>query len=450
VGGSESGVRERTKSILLEGAYFEPFRVRRSARSLGVQTESSYRFERNVDIQSLKKHQDRAVGLILQLAGGEVRAVKDIYPQPYEPKRIFLSFGKFKRYAGEELDPEGGLKVLQKLGFDVRVQNCGFEVLVPAFRSFDVQGDADIVEELLRVKGYDNLRAERLFVPSKPKVKDKLEREIKSFLKARGFFEVLNFSFEGKKLYETLGLKSPTLEIVNPLVKEERFLRTSLIPSLINSYLRNRRKFIQQIALFEVGKVFFEEGEGRRLGILSNMHTLQEFRSLVSDLLHSVGVLHTSQGSKLTFLHPNLQVSLLVEGEEIGFLGLLNPLLERELDLKEKVLIAELDLDRLKPKRAQYMPFSNYPPVVRDITLVMDKGLSVDKLIMHIRKLEEVEDLKVVSVWTDERVLGEGKKSVSFRLFLRSLKGSLSDEEANQLVFGLVEDLKREFGVSLR
>jgi Phenylalanyl-tRNA synthetase beta subunit len=180
------------------------------------------------------------------------------------------------------------------------------------------------------------------------------------------------------------------------------------------------------------------------------MHTLQEFRNLVSDLLHSVGVLHTSQGSKLPFLHPNLQVSLLVEGEEIGFLGLLNPLIQRELDLKEKVLIVELDLDKLKPKRAQYVSFSTYPPVVRDITLVMDKGLSVDKLIMHIRKLEEVEDLKVVSVWTDERVLGEGKKSVSFRLFLRSLKGSLSDEEANQLVFGLVEDLKREFGVSLR
>jgi phenylalanyl-tRNA synthetase beta chain len=100
-----------------------------------------------------------------------------------------------------------------------------------------------------------------------------------------------------------------------------------------------------------VGKVFFEEGEGKRLGILSNMHTLQEFRGLVSDLLHSVGVLHTSQWSKLTFLHPNLQVSLWVEGEEIGFLGLLNPLLERDLDLKEKVLIAELDLDMLKPKK---------------------------------------------------------------------------------------------------
>jgi phenylalanyl-tRNA synthetase beta chain len=284
-------------------------------------------------------------------------------------------------------------------------------------------------------------------------VKEKLEREIKNFLKARGFFEVLNFSFEGKRLYETLGLKSPTLEIINPLVKEERFLRTSLVPSLINSYLRNRRNFLQQIALFEVGKVFFEEGEGRRLGILSNMHTLQEFRSLVSDLLHSVGVLQISEWSKFPFLHPNLQIILSVEEEEIGFLGLFGtfePLLERELDLKEKVLIAELDLDRLKPKRAQYVPFSTYPPVVRDITLVMDKGLSVDKLIMHIRKLEEVEDLKVVSVWTEERVLGEGKKSVSFRLFLRSLKGSLSDEEANRLVFGLVEDLKREFGVSLR
>jgi phenylalanyl-tRNA synthetase beta chain len=108
---------------------------------------------------------------------------------------------------------------------------------------------------------------------------------------------VLNFSFEGKRLYETLGLKSPTLEIINPLVKEERFLRTSLVPSLINSYLRNRRNFLQQVALFEVGKVFFEEGEGKRLGILSNMHTLQSSGAWSQDLLHSVGVLHTSQGS---------------------------------------------------------------------------------------------------------------------------------------------------------
>jgi phenylalanyl-tRNA synthetase beta chain len=153
-----------------------------------VQTESSYRFERNVDIQSLKKHQDRAVGLILQLAGGEVRAVKDIYPQPYEPKRIFLSFGKFKRYAGEELDPEGGLKVLQKLGFEVRVQNCGFEVLVPAFRSFDVQGDADIVEELLRVKGYDSLQGRASLCPLQAKGEGKAGEGAKEFPEGKGLF----------------------------------------------------------------------------------------------------------------------------------------------------------------------------------------------------------------------------------------------------------------------
>ncbi len=450
VGGLESGVRAHTKSVLLEGAYFEPFRVRRSARSLGVQTESSYRFERNVDIHALKAHQDRAVELILQLAGGQVKAVRDLYPEPYTPKKIFLSFGKFKRYAGEDIEKKDGLKVLQKLGFEVKEHACGFEVSVPAFRSFDVQGDADIVEELLRVRGYDSFRAEPLCVPSRPKLKDNLERELKAFLKARGFFEVLNFSFEGKYLYEAMGLKAPTLEIINPLVKEERFLRTSLVPSLINSFMRNRRNFVQQVALFELGKVFFEKEETKRLGILSNTHTLEEFRSLVSDLLHSVGVLHTSESSNVPFLHPKLQVSIWVEGEEVGFLGLLNPLLERELSLKEKVLIAELNIDRVKPKRVQYMPFSNYPPVVRDITLVMDKGFPVDKLIMYIRKLEEVEDLKVFSVWTEERILGEGKKSVSFRLYLRSLRGSLSDEEANRLVFGLVEDLKREFGVSLR
>ncbi|WP_448587510.1 phenylalanine--tRNA ligase subunit beta [Thermocrinis sp.] len=446
VGGADSAVDKETTDILLEAAYFDPYRTRRSSRSLGIQTESSYRFERNVDLESLKSHQNRAVELILNLAGGRVDAVRDVYPEPYKPKRIFLSLGKYRRYAGEELDQEYAQKVLQRLGFECFSSSCGIEALVPAFRSFDVKEDVDLIEEVLRVKGYDSLRSEPLHIPSRPKSAKRLEDKVRAFLSSRGFFEVINFSYESLDLYQTLGLEHPTLEILNPLLKEERFLRTSLIPSLIRSYLHNQRNFVQQVSIFELGRVFLESGEEGRLGLLTSHQSLEEFRSVVSDLLSYLNISHTSQRSNYSFLHPHLQVDLLVGDEKVGFLGVLTP----TLGIKGRVLVSELYIDRVKPIKPQYKGFSNYPPVVRDLSLVIDKHQSVDKLIMHIKTLEEVEDLSVFSVWTNAEVLGEGKKSVSFRLFLRSAKGSMSDEEANGIVLELVESLKKEFNVSLR
>ncbi|WP_333784492.1 phenylalanine--tRNA ligase subunit beta [Thermocrinis sp.] len=450
IGGAESAVNKNTTKILLEGAYFDPYRIRRSAKSLGIQTESSYRFERNVDIDSLRSHQNRAVELILRVAGGKVSAVKDVYPEPYKPVKIFLSFGKYKRYVGEELDGEYARKVLQKLGFECYPSSCGLEVFVPAFRSFDVKGEADLVEEILRAKNYNSLKSEPPPIPSAPKRVSRLENTIRTFLSSRGFFEVLNFSYESLNLYSALGLEQPKLEIINPLLKDERFLRTSIVPSLIRSYIHNQKNFIQQVSIFELGKVFFEDNEERRLGILScNNHSLEEFRALVSDFLTYINVDHFSQKSNYSFLHPNLQIDFMVEGEKIGFLGVLHPLIQEQLEIKNSILISELYVEKLQPKRRNYKSFSNYPPVVRDLSLVMDKDQSVDKLILYIKKLEEVEDLSVFSVWTNEEVLGEGKKSVSIRLFLRSAK-SMSDEEANSVVFNLVEGLKKEFNVSLR
>ncbi len=451
VGGAESAVDKNTKNILLEGAYFDPYRIRKSARSLGIQTESSYRFERNVDVESLKVHQNSATELILKLAGGRVDAVKDIYPEPYKPIKIFLSFGKYKRYAGEDLEEEYALKVLQRLGFECSKSTCRLEVLVPAFRSFDIKGEVDLIEEILRVKGYDGLKPEPLPIPSKPKRVNKLESVIRTFLSSRGFFEVLNFSYESLDLYLVLGLEQPKLEIANPLLKDERFLRTSLIPSLIRSYLYNQKNFLQKVSIFELGKVFFEDREERRLGLLScDNHSLEDFRALVSDLLTYMSVDHFSQKSNYPFLHPNLQVDLFADEEKIGFLGVLHPLIQRQLDIKSSVLIAELYIEKIEPKKHKYRSLSNYPPVIRDLSLVMDKDQPVDKLIIYIRRLEEVEDLSVFSVWTKEEVLGEGKKSVGIRLFLRSTKGSMSDEEANSIVFRLVEGLKKEFNVNLR
>ncbi len=458
VGGLESSVKEDTSSILLESAYFDPYRIRKSARSLGLQTESSYRFERNVDIEGVKRAQDLAISLLLDIAGGELKAIKDVYPEPYEPKRVFLSLEKYRRYSGRDFDKEEISRILSSLDIPHQTQRCGVEVYIPPHRSFDMQRDVDVIEEVLRVIGYADIKAEPLRIPSRPSKIESLEERIRDFMVCRGFSEVITFSFEEKDLYELLSLPEPQLEILNPLNRSQRFLRTSLIPSLLKVCVENTKNYNYSMAIFEIGKVFTKEGEETRLAFLmtgtkrlfpEEEYSPYEAVGLVQDLLRLYSEDYTSQSSSLPFLHPYLQRVYSVNGKEVAYVGVLNPVVQERLELRYRVMLGEVNLNFLREVKRTYKPISSFPPLIRDITLLMDKGMDVDKLISYIRKYELVEDVKVFSVYTDPR-LGKGKKSVSFRLVFRSKERTLSDEEVNQVVGRLLEDLEGAFGVRLR
>ncbi|HAV39470.1 MAG: phenylalanine--tRNA ligase subunit beta [Aquificota bacterium] len=458
VGGLESSVKEDTNSILLESAYFDPYRIRKSARSLGLQTDSSYRFERNVDIEGVKRAQDLAIGLLLDIAGGELKAIKDVYPEPYEPKKVFLSLEKYRRYSGRDFDREEISRILSSLDIPHQTLRCGVEVYIPPHRSFDMQRDVDVIEEVLRVIGYADIKAEPLRIPSRPSKIESLEERIRDFMVCRGFSEVITFSFEEKDLYELLSLPEPQLEILNPLNRSQRFLRTSLIPSLLRVCIENTRNYNYNMAIFELGKVFTEEGEETRLAFLmtgtKRLFPEEEYSpydaiGLVQDLLNLYSEGYTSQASRFPFFHPNLQRLYLVKDEPIAYVGVLNPILQEKLELKHKVILGELKVKGLKEVKRAYKPLSTFPPAIRDITLLMDKEVDVDKLIFHIRSTELVEEVKMFSLYTDPR-LGEGKKSVSLRLVFRSKVGTLSDQEVNEIVNKLLVDLEEKFGAKLR
>ena len=458
VGGLESSLKEDTSSILLESAYFDPYRIRKSARSLALQTDSSYRFERNVDIEGVKRAQDLAIRLLLDIAGGELKAVRDVYPEPYEPKKVFLSLEKYRRYSGMDFDREAISRVLSSLEIPHQLQRCGVEVYIPPHRSFDMQRDVDVIEEVLRVIGYSELKTEPLRMPSKPSRIESLEERIRDFMVCRGFSEIITFSFEEKDLYELLSLPEPQLEILNPLNRSQRFLRTSLIPSLLRTCLENTRNYNYNMAIFEIGKVFTKEGEETRLAFLmtgtkklfpEEEYSPYEAIGLMQDLLNLYSEGYTSQSSNFPFFHPNLQRLYLVKDEPIAYVGVLNPALQEKLEIKHKVILGEVKVRGLKEVKRTYKPLSTFPPAIRDITLLMDKGVDVDKLIFHIRSMELVEEVKMFSLYTDPR-LGEGKKSVSLRLVFRSKEGTLSDQEVNEVVSRLLMDLEEKFGAKLR
>ncbi len=457
VGGLESSVKEDTESILLESAYFDPYRIRKSAKSLSLQTDSSYRFERNVDIEGVKTAQNLAIKLLLDLAGGTLIALRDVYSNPYEPKKVFLSLEKFRRYSGKDFDRQKVSQVLSALDIPHEVMRCGVEVFIPSHRSFDIQGDVDLIEELLRVEGYTQVGSPILKAPSRPSQMESIVDKLRNFMVSRGFSEVITFSFEDAELYELLSLPLPQLEILNPLNKSQRFMRTSLLPSLLRVCLDNIRNYNYSMAIFEVGKVFLQEEE-LRLGFLmtgyrrlfpEEEYTPYHGLALVQDILRNYTEEYRSEPSAMPFLHPKVQRAFYDGEEELGYLGLLNPALQDRLGFRHRTIVGELRLSLLKERTKSYRPIAQYPPVIRDLTLLMDKEVSLDKLIFHIRKKELVEDMKVFSLYTDPK-FGEGKKSVSFRLTFRSKEGTLSDQQVNKLVEEIVAELEEKFGAKLR
>jgi len=461
IGGLETGVTEGTKNILLESAYFEPARVRKSSKKLGVQTDSSYRFERNVDIERVNRAADAAIQQILSLAGGSVKAVRDVYPRKYEPKKVFLPMGKFMRYAGESYKNEEASAILTALEIPHEIKRCGIEVSVPSHRSFDITRDVDIIEELMRIKGYDHYSSEPLNLPVFGKLwRDEL-LEIRKYLRDKGLSEVVNISYEEEELYELLGLDKPQLEIVNPLVPTQRFMRSSLIPSLLRTAKFNENHYNYDLAIFELGKVFFRDAEEDRLGMLvkgtvnplsGEEWTPRRLLEVIQGLfeLRKVGV--DMEPSDKGFLHPHVQARLIVDGEEVGFVGRLHPRISQSLEFKGEPVICELKVEPLlSATKPHYRAVSKFPPVMRDLAFVVDKHLSVSKLLNEIKSqlAEMVEEVMVFDVYAGEKV-GEGKKSVGVRISFRSLKGSLSGEEVNALVEELVRRLRDRLGVEMR
>ncbi|SHK14672.1 phenylalanine--tRNA ligase subunit beta [Thermocrinis minervae] len=456
VGGLESAVQEGTKKVLLESAYFNPYRIRRSSKAVGIQTDSSYRFERNVDIQGVKTYQTEAIKLMLELTGAQLVALKDVYPRRYMSKEIFLPLEKFRRYTGEDFNREQISSILSRLEIPHEVSRCGLQVYVPSFRSFDIKEDVDIIEEIMRVKGYESFSSEVLSIPCVPK---KSSRDVASFLAARGCIQVINFSFEDEELYDLMGLERPQVKVVNPLTKSQSLMRTSLLPGLIRTALLNQNRHNYDMCIFEVGKVYTQEGEEERVGILMTglrkLYPKEEYDaykllSLVEDLLRHLRVDFNVGEGQLGFLHPYVQTTLKHKDKSIGFLGELHPSIRQRLELRGRVFVAELSLADLESYVPSYKELSKFPPVIRDIALVVDRNLPVDRLLLRISELSNwVEDVKVFDVYTDSRI-GEGKKSISIRIVLRSKEGSISDEEANAFMEKLISTLKKEFGAELR
>lgn len=475
IGGLDSGVTDRTRDILLESAWFNPASIVGRARRLGLATESAHRFERGVDPELQRRAMERATELVLAVAGGRPgpvieRSDPDRLPQsvsvPLRPDRV-------NRLLGTELPQEEIVDILQRLGMTLEQRGQTLEVTAPTARR-DIGLEVDLIEEVARVYGYDRLPARRprgrLRLNMAPEARVP-QAGLRRQLAARGFQEIITWSFVGEAELAQLGLENGAQALANPLSRDMAMLRTSLLPGLLKTAGANLRRRHEDFRLFELGTCFHNNAdqfeEPHRLSLLmigrlrsehpSGPGRMVDFFDLKGEIEHLLALNRTSgkirfQASSQPWLHPGQGADLYLDDQLVGSFGQLHPALLEELDWPRTAFLAELDVDRIG---ATTLPVhrsgSRYPAVRRDLALVVPQSLAASDLIEAIRELAGSLAEKCV-IFDEYRGPGIEKecKSLAIGLIVRDLSRTLRDEEVDSLISRVVSGLEHRFGAKLR
>lgn len=477
MGGGDTEISDNTKNILLESAYFNPVRVRRTSKRTNLKSESSYRFERGVDPNGAVKALDRAAELIRTLSGGKVAKGRiDVYPNPVEPKQVKLSIKRLNSVLGADIRAEKIKRIAEGLEFAMEDAGDGdFLFRAPTFR-VDITREIDIIEEVARHYGYGKIPPTLPAVSMKtgaPKIEKAARDKVKNILSASGFMEAINYSFEDPE-FLSLYAKEEPLRVLNPLTREGAAMRTNLVSGIIRNVALNLNRQNQDVRIFEVGKIYIPSGDGlpREITKIAGAATgrrqpelwdKEEFdffdmKGILERVFEAFDVARAAQfktASEIGFLHPGKSAAVLINGEETGFLGELHPEFQERLEIPKRVCLFEIDLEKLvgfiKNTGMKFSPLPKFPSVRRDIALVVDDNVSAGEVVDEIRKLKSplVEEAGVFDVFKGKSV-EEGKKSVAVSLILRAPDKTLTDEEINEVQKRAINKLRSVLGGELR
>ena len=483
MGGIDTEVRASTSSILLESANFSSSIIRRTTKRLGLHSEASHRFERNVDPEGTIKALDRAVWLMREIAGGgETSGVADKYPGRAKPATLRLRGERIEQLLGVQMGLQDAAKLLSALGLKVERQpkQRSLKVTVPASRP-DLTREADLIEELARLNGYDKIPTTLPAFKISAKLDAHLawERRLRALLNGEGLTEVINLPFTSEPLNRCFAgvWQEPDLAavaVLNPLAKEDGEMRHSLIPGLLENMRLNLAHQSQSFRGYQFGKVFRLASKGEteeRLcvgGILCGprvTHGLRLREQPVPGFLECKGVVeavlnlfHLNSAvswvrASSQFLHPGKSAWVRYQDDDLGYLGELHPDLAERFDASQ-VLVCELDFDKLlqyAPRRIATTPLPRFPAIERDVAIVVDRDFSAQQVIGWIHDLGEplIEHVEVFDQYVGAPI-PDGKKSLAYRVSYRADDKTLTDNEVNELHQRLVDRLGKTFGAERR
>ncbi|MGI6113524.1 MAG: phenylalanine--tRNA ligase subunit beta [Mahellales bacterium] len=473
MGGLDSEISADTSNILLESATFERTNIRQSSKKLGLRTEASSRFEKGLDANMTIPALDRAAQLINRLSAGSVaRGIIDVYPSPKEERLLKVKVDSINRLLGIDITAVEMSKYLSRLGFMVKAVEGQLEVQVPSFRD-DIEGMADIAEEVARIYGYDKIPATLIAnsttVGGKTHQQQLVDR-LKDVLSAQGLYEITTYSFVSPKIVDILGIpagdkRHDMVRLKNPLGEDQSAMRTTLVYSMLEVIARNINRNITSAGFFEISSIFIprelpmkqlpDEFQNLCIGVYGPDMDFFRLKGIVQNVLTLLGIQNPGYEVKASpYYHPGRSAIIYYNGTAIGEMGEIHPDTAEKFDIDQKLYVAELDLSRLLALPAQikkYKPLPKFPAVTRDLALIVKDDIRAKDIedIIYKRGGDLIESIELFDVYKGSQIK-EGHKSMAYSITYRSQSKTLTDDQVNKIEDKILNALKRELSAQLR
>jgi len=474
IGGTRSGTEFNTKNILLESAYFNPSSIRKTSKLLNLDTDAKFRFERGIDPTSIEIGLTRAAQLITDICGGKISKFDIQKIEKDKKNKIKFKISLFERVTGFKIKDKEIIKILSDLGFEITKKKRELELKIPTWRP-DIIQPIDIVEEIVRIKGYSNIET---LEPEKARIKPTLNKKQKLFhflqrsVASKGYYETVTWSFTDSKINQLFKEDNNEVKIVNPISSDLDVLRNSIYPNLIFYLKKNLDRGFKDVSLFEIGPIFKGNRPGQQLTVIGAIKSGKISRLNWNEKDRLVDVFDAKKDAiqtlieagydkndffirdkSPTYYHPGKSGSIYLDKDDIdpvAYFGEIHPNIIKKLDIKTEALVNfEIYLDNLKDNKLKLkdqksnFEYSDYQKSERDFAFVVDKNIKVQDLIKLITSIDEklIKSVKVFDVYEGENI-PSNKKSIALNVTIQSSEKTLDEsdlEKINNLIISTVE-----------
>lgn len=478
-GGISSGVTEKTKNVFLEGAYFNPVSIRKAAKRHALNTDASYRYERGVDPNMTRYALQRAAVLIKEVAGGSISSeIQEAISSSFEPVQIELKHSYLNSLIGNDIPAEKVEEILISLEFDIlKKENETWTLAVPTYR-VDVTRPADVVEEFLRIYGFNNVELPqhmKFSLTAQPKNQSaEVMEQASAYLTSNGYYEIMNNSLTKLSYYETFlpAQKERLVHILNPLSQDLGVLRQSLLFGGMEVVERNVNRQQTSLKLFEFGASYFKNGSGnyeeneQLMIVLSGNQTTESWqgKAVPADFFHLKGIvtglfgrLGLSNLTESTAQQPLIGscLTLLAGTKVVAEIGVVSPAIQKHFDVNQPVFVAVINwplvVKKASQRKVKFQDLPRFPQVRRDLALLLDKEVKYESLYQAAQKSggKLLKEVNLFDEYTGKNLPG-GKKSYAMSFILQDPEQTLTDKRVEETMAKILADFEKQFGAVLR
>ena len=482
IGGTRSSTELDTKNVLIESAYFSPRSIRKTSKILNIDTDAKFRFERGIDPLSIEQGLEKAANLIQEICGGQVSKFDIQKIKDYKNEPLKFNPSLFEKITGIKIEKKEMIKILTDLGFEVKVSDQILDLKVPSWRP-DISQEVDVVEELVRIKGYDQIK---MIEPQKVRKKETLNKKQKLFhfvqraVASKGYIEAITWSFTDSNINQLFIEKNKEIKIVNPISADLNVLRSSIFSNLIIQLNKNLGRGFKDLSIFEIGPTFLGKQPGEQQTVVGGLKSGKVFRQnwlekerlvdvfdVKSDVVQSL-VEAGCDRDKLYFdtetpsyYHPGKSGRVLLnkgKDELVAFFGDIHPNILKKLDIKIEALVGfEIFLDNVKqPKKSlkdqkKKYKFSDFQKSERDFAFILDKNFKVQELIEVISSIDKdlIKSVKVFDVYEGKNI-PDDKKSIALNVTIQSSEKTLNEVDLNKINQTIISTVESKIDAKIR